>query len=107
MHGGTQSVFVKHENLIIDVKIMHVKAVLSVIIVFSVVCNLFAIYFIRRNGKKKKKEITLKEKVVFLLCTLNLCNIIGYTIRLHAATVGETKEANNYCLSFIEEVEET
>ena len=82
---------------------MDIKAViiLSVIIVISVVCNLFAIFFIRYNVKKTKKEVTLKEKLVFLLCTLNLCNIIGYNIELHAAIVGETKETECQTQGFI------
>ena len=64
-------------------------------------CNLIAMIFIRRKRKIKRQKISLKEKVVLLLCVFNLCQIAGYSIELQAAVRGVITVASCQIQAFI------
>ena len=77
---------------------MNVLAVviLLVIIILSTNCNVIAISYIFR----KKKH--LKDKIVFVLCTTNLCQALGgYTIELYSAITGQIKDTECQIQAFI------
>ena len=71
--------------------------ILCVIIILSTTCNTTAIYHIRNSSKK-----SLKEKIVLLLCTINLFQALGgYSIELHAAFTGGIKSIECQIQGFI------
>ena len=67
------------------------------IIFFSIICNVIAITFIQH----KKSRKTLKEKLVFLLCSINLCQTIGYSIELYAAFTGKIQDVACQVQAFV------
>lgn len=54
---------------------------LVVVIIGCVVCNSCAIWFINMTRRQR----SLKDKIVTLLCSINICQTITYSIELHAA----------------------
>lgn len=63
-------------------------ASLLIIMLLSIACNLFAIYFI----KQKRSETTMKDRIITLLCLINLTPTIGFVIELYAAAREEISD---------------
>ena len=66
---------------------------LVVIITLGSFCNTFALYFLLC----KHTKTTHKDKIVALLCSINLLQNVGFGIELHAALKGSSSWELHVC----------
>merc|ERR1719447_2057412 len=87
IHFNNSSTSYADEITSTDTELRNVKIICLVVIVFGCfICNSCAIAFINSKLKHNSEQsLGLKDKIVTLLCFINLLQPVGYLIELYSA----------------------